>query len=83
MKNEGRNKSVNARNAGQMETNHNGEQTKESVIQKFLSLESWAYRARHLAEKGLKIKCSECLKPINDDVRNLNRILEFNPDGEL
>lgn len=44
---------------------------KSDVINKFLQIESWAYRGRHLVESASVDKMKICLKRIRHDLEDL------------
>jgi hypothetical protein len=54
---------------------------KTILYDKFLQIESWAYRGRHLVEKGLIEKAREAARRIETDLQELKVLLKM-PDKE-
>ena len=48
------------------------------IFDKFLSIESWAFRARHLAEKGELEKAKDACIHIRHDLEELEVLLKVN-----
>jgi hypothetical protein len=48
------------------------------IFDKFLSIESWAFRARHLVEKGEMEKAKQAYLRIRHDLEELGVLLKVN-----
>jgi hypothetical protein len=59
------------------------EEKKYKILDKFLSIEGWAFRGRGLIEKGSEEKAKETLSRIHKSLRELDALMGYNDDLNL
>jgi hypothetical protein len=56
---------------------------KDEILDKFFSIESWAYRGKKLIEIRKEEKAKETLMRIHKALRELDALMEYNDDLNL